>query len=68
MSSHFNQPPSKNLFCPVLLIIATHADIAALPAKKSAMLHEFINLIVVVVVVIGTSCFAVFFRLANNIL
>lgn len=52
----------------MLLIIGTHVDIMALPVKKPVMLHEFLNLIVVVVVVTGTSCFAVFTRLASNIL
>lgn len=52
--------------CPVLLTIGIHADMTALPVKKPAMLlHEFINRIINVVV-IGTSCFAVFLRLANN--
>lgn len=47
------------------LVIGTHADMV-LPVKKSVVLHEFINLIIiaVVVVVIGTSCFAVFTRSA----
>lgn len=44
------------------LVIGTHADMV-LPVKKSVVLHEFINLIIIaVVVVIGTSCFAVFTR------